>query len=40
MRKIIKRELYLEKIRAFIDKMFIKVIMGIRRCGTALMIII
>ncbi|SKA93942.1 hypothetical protein SAMN05443428_11522 [Caloramator quimbayensis] len=30
---MIKRELYLEKIRAFIDKPFIKVITGIRRCG-------
>lgn len=30
---MIKRELYLSKIRKFIDKEEIKVIMGIRRCG-------
>lgn len=30
---MIKRELYLEEIRPFIDKPFIKVITGIRRCG-------
>ena len=30
---MIKRELYLEKLRPFIDKPVIKVITGIRRCG-------
>lgn len=30
---MIKRTLYLNKIKAFIDKPFIKVITGIRRCG-------
>lgn len=30
---MIKRELYLEKLRPFIDKPIIKVITGIRRCG-------
>lgn len=38
---MIKRDLYLDKIRPFIDKPFIKVITGIRRCGksTILMMI-
>lgn len=30
---MIKRELYLSKIRKFIDKEEIKVITGVRRCG-------
>lgn len=30
---MIKRDLYLDKIKPFIDKPFIKVITGIRRCG-------
>lgn len=30
---MIKRELYLQKLRPFIDKPFIKVLTGIRRCG-------
>lgn len=38
---MVKRDLYLDKIRPFIDKTFIKVITGIRRCGksTILMMI-
>ena len=38
---MVKRDLYLDKIRPFIDKPFIKVITGIRRCGksTILMMI-
>ena len=31
---MIKRELYLSKIRKFIDKEEIKAINGVRRCGT------
>ncbi len=38
---MLKREIYLNKIRPFIDKPFIKVITGIRRCGkSAIMIIL
>lgn len=35
---MIKRELYLEKIRPFIDKDIIKVLTGIRRCGKSVML--
>ena len=33
MSDLVKRELYLRKIRPFIDKPLIKVLMGVRRCG-------
>lgn len=34
---MIKRELYLNKIRPFIDSDLIKVIIGIRRCGKSVL---
>ena len=35
---MIKREIYLEKIRNFYDSELIKVIMGIRRCGKSVLL--
>ena len=35
---MIKREIYLEKIRSFYDSELIKVIMGIRRCGKSVLL--
>ena len=35
---MIKRELYLEKIRLFIDKPVIKMITGMRRCGKSVIL--
>ena len=35
---MIKRELYMKKIRPFIDKPIVKVLTGIRRCGKSVML--
>lgn len=35
---MIKRELYMEKIRGFIDKPIIKVLTGVRRCGKSMLL--
>lgn len=35
---MINRELYMRKVRPFIDKSLIKVIKGVRRCGKSVMI--
>lgn len=39
MQELVKRELYLKKIRPFIGKPLIKIITGIRRCGKSSMFI-
>ena len=36
---MIKRELYLKKLRDFYDSELIKVIMGIRRCGKSVLLL-
>ena len=35
---MIQRELYIKKIRPFIDKPIVKVLTGIRRCGKSVML--
>lgn len=35
---MINRELYMEQITPFIDKPFVKVITGIRRCGKSVVL--
>ena len=35
---MIKRELYMQRIRPFIDTELIKVMTGIRRCGKSVML--
>ncbi len=37
---MIKRDLYIDQLRAFIDKPLIKVITGIRRCGKSAMLLL
>ena len=36
--KMLKRELYLSKIRGFYDSNLIKVLVGIRRCGKSVIL--